>query len=180
MNTQNQTFKQPLLTFGARRSRGVTLMELIAAVAVMAILVVGALTLYNAASTGSNSTQMLRDVTGLQTATKSLYAGQSGYGTASLNDTLINFKAVPTSWSVNGTAITHSLNGAVEVTGDSAVFNVSLADLPKDVCIKLLSNASAGWSKYTVGSATGTFPVDPTSANTACSTDKNTVVMTSK
>lgn len=182
MKTKNKTLNKALSIIGVRRERGVTLMELIAAVAVMAILVVGALTLYNAASTGSNSTQILRDVTGLQTATKSLYAGQSGYGTASLNDTLINFKAVPSNWSINGSTITHSLNGTATVTGAGSQFTVALANLPKDVCIKLLSNASAGWASYvTDGDTTGSaFPVDPAKASTSCSKDENLVTMTSK
>jgi prepilin-type N-terminal cleavage/methylation domain-containing protein len=167
------------------RQRAVTLMELIASVAIMAILVVGALTLYSSAQSGSNTTQLLRDLTGVSAATKSLFAGQGSYGTtAALNATLIAAKAIPSSWTVNTTtnAITHQLNGAVTVTGNAANFTIQLDAVPQDVCVKLLSNSSTGWSKVKVGAA-GTeqtvFPISPVSASGLCTSATNSVYFTS-
>lgn len=165
------------------RQRAVTLMELIASVAIMAILVVGALTLYSSAQSGSNTTQLLRDLTGVSAATKSLFAGQGSYGTtAALNATLIASKAIPSSWTVSGSTVTHQLNGNVTVTGNAANFTIQLDAIPQDVCVKLLSNSSTGWSSVKVG-ASGTaqtsFPISPVSASTLCSGATNSVYFTS-
>lgn len=166
------------------RQRAVTLMELIASVAIMAILVVGALTLYSSAQSGSNTTQLLRDLTGVSAATKSLFAGQGAFGTASLNTTLIAAKAIPSSWTVSGTAgsITHQLNGAVTVTGNTSNFRIQLDGIPQDVCVKLLSNSSTGWSAVRIGTGgtdTTSFPISPVSASTLCTGATNTIVFTS-
>lgn len=172
-------------TFGAFadrvRQRGVTLMELIASVAIMAILVVGALTLYGSANSGSNTTQLLRDLTGVQAATKSLFAGQGDFGTVSLNSTLITAKAVPSSWSVSGSTIKHQLNGAVTVTGATSNFTIQLDNVSSDICTKLLANSANGWASVKVGTAAAitSFPVSPVTAATSCAAATNTVTFTS-
>lgn len=172
-------------TFGAFahrvRQRGVTLMELIASVAIMAILVVGALTLYGSANSGSNTTQLLRDLTGVQAATKSLFAGQGDFGTVALNSTLVTAKAVPSSWSVSGSTIKHQLNGAVTVMGATGSFTIQLDSIPSDVCTKLLANSASGWSSVKIGTA-GTaipFPISPVDAATKCAAATNSVIFTS-
>lgn len=166
---------------GWARQRAVTLMELIASVAIMAILVVGALTLYGSAQTGSNTTQLTRDLTGVMSSTKSLFAGQFNYGTAVLNTTLIAARAIPSSWTVSGgTAgtITHQMNGTVTVTGKGAAgFEVALTAIPQAICVKLLANNSnTGWDSIVVGSTTiTTFPISPVTAATACAAGDNII-----
>lgn len=163
------------------RRRGVTLMELIASMAIMAILVVGALSMYSIAQSGSNSTQLLRNLNGVSASVKSLYSGQGGYGTASLNATLISAKVVPSDWSTSGTTITHQLNGTVTVTGLTNYFTVAMTSIPSDVCVKLISNSATGWSSVAVGTgaAITTFPVSPSTAVTNCSGTSNTITFTS-
>lgn len=160
------------------RQRAVTLMELIASVAIMAILVVGALTLYSSANVGSQTTQVARDLTGLLSATKSLFSGQFDYSTSQLNSTLITAKAIPSSWPVSGSTIKHQLNGSVTITGKGVNgFSVALDTIPQGVCVKLLANVSnAGWDSVVVGTTTiSTFPVSPITAATACSGTTNTI-----
>jgi len=160
------------------RQKAVTLMELIASVAIMAILVVGALTLYNSAQTGSNTTQLTRDLTGIMSSTKSLFAGQFNYGTATLNTTLIAAKSVPTSWTTSSGTITHQLNGTVTITGKgTAGFEVALTTIPQAVCVKLLANNSnTGWDSVVVGTTTiSAFPISPITANNACAAGDNTI-----
>lgn len=167
------------------RQRGVTLMELIASVAIMAILVVGALTLYGSAQSGSNTTQLLRDLTGVSAATKSLFAGQGSYGSAAaLNSTLIAAKAIPSSWTVSGSTINHQLNGVVTVAGNASgsAFTIQLDSIPQDVCVKLLSNSSTGWSSIKVGTAgtvRSTFPISPVTASGDCTGTTNSILFTS-
>lgn len=160
------------------RQRAVTLMELIASVAIMAILVVGALALYGSANVSSQTTQVARDLTGVLSATKSLFSGQFDYSTASLNSTLITAKAIPSSWPVSGSTIKHQLNGAVTITGKGVNgFSVALDTIPQGVCVKLLPNVSnSGWDSVVVGTTTiTTFPISPVTAAAACSGATNTI-----
>lgn len=169
------------------RNKGVTLMELIAAIAVVAILVVGALTLYGAANNGTNSTQMQRDLTGVQASVKSLYAGQAGYGTSgdSLVGTLKQFGGLPSDWSVSGSgtslAVNHQLNGAVTITSGGTNFAVELASIPPEVCTKIASNAAAGWATVKIGSGSAMpVPVSTAAASAACGDTAQTMTFTSK
>ena len=169
------------------RNKGVTLMELIAAIAVVAILVVGALTLYGAANNGTNSTQMQRDLTGVQASVKSLYAGQAGYGTSgdSLVPTLQQFGGLPSDWSVTSSGSTatvnHQLNGAVTITSGNTNFAVELASIPPEVCTKIASNAAAGWATVKIGSGSALdVPVSTAAASTACGKTAQTMTFTSK
>ena len=163
------------------RNKGVTLMELIAAIAVVAILVVGALTLYGAANNGTNSTQMQRDLTGVQASVKSLYAGQAGYGTSgtSLAGTLQQFGGLPSDWAATGTGtgttVMHQLNGAVTIKSGGSNFSVTLADVPAEVCTKIAANAAAGWASVAVGSTTLTVPASTADASAACGASGSTV-----
>jgi prepilin-type N-terminal cleavage/methylation domain-containing protein len=168
------------------RNKGVTLMELIAAIAVVAILVVGALTLYGAANNGTNSTQMQRDLTGVQASVKSLYAGQAGYGTSgdSLVGTLKQFGGLPSDWSAttsgSTTTVSHQLNGNVTITSGGTNFSVELTAVPPEVCTKIASNAAAGWATVKIGSASNTVPVSTAAASAACGDTAQTMTFTSK
>lgn len=168
--------------FGVR-SAGVTLMELIAAIAVVAILVVGALTLYGAANNGTSATQMQRDLTGVQASVKSLYAGQAGYGASGTNlvPMLQQFGGLPSDWAMSGAgtsaALNHQLNGTVTIVSGLTNFAVTLNDIPAEVCTKIAANASAGWASVAIGSGGSalTVPVSTSAASTACGASGTTV-----
>lgn len=153
------------------KEAGVTLMELIAALAVMAVIIVGALSLYNSATSSQASTQLIQDVTALRSAVKQLWMGQGTYGTASLNATLIKANRIPTTIitdAATGT-LTHSLNGTITVTGATTQFTVELTNIPIAVCVSLMTSAQGWVSVDGPGSATAaTPPVTPTAAAADC------------
>lgn len=157
----------------AKKQAGLTLIESMAALALFAVVVGGALALFGGASSSQISTQMASDLTALRSAVKEVYMGQGGYGTANLNGVLVNGKKVPTTMAVTAGApptITHSLNGTVTVTGATTNFTLSVTDIPTDVCLNLISRP-IGWSAVKVGSAAAitTFPITPDTASTQCS-----------
>src|SRR4051812_4498187 len=148
----------PITRTGSVRQAGLTLIETLVSLSIFALVVGGALALFGSASASQSTTQFTSDLNALRASTKSLYFGQGGYGTTSLNDVLISGKKVPTTMTSSGTApgraINHSLNGTVTVTGkNNAQFTVSVTNMPTEVCIGLaLMN---GWDSVQVGT-TGT------------------------
>lgn len=151
------------------RQAGMTLIEIIVVLAIGALIIGGALSLYSNASSSQSSNQLNSDLTAIRASVKSLYSTQGGYGTASLNSVLINAKKVPTTMSVSGTTISHALNGTLAVAGATSNFTMTVTAIPTDVCVALLSAAS-GFSSIQVGSnaARTSFPISPANASTDC------------
>ncbi|MBL8641265.1 MAG: prepilin-type N-terminal cleavage/methylation domain-containing protein [Alphaproteobacteria bacterium] len=149
---------------------GVTLMEMIAALAIIAVIIVGSLALYRAATSSQSSTQLVQDVISLRSATKSLFLGQGTYGAAGtdLNPVLLAAQRVPSTIRTTPAGVfTHSLNGAVNVTAQAAQFDIVVANIPTDVCIPLITGTD-GWATVTVGAAVLPMPTTPAAAAAAC------------
>jgi prepilin-type N-terminal cleavage/methylation domain-containing protein len=151
---------------------GLTLIETLVALAIFALVVSGALALFGSASSSQTTTQLKSDLSAIRAATKSLYFGQGGYGSASLVEVLINGNKVPTTMSISGTAparvINNSQSGTVTVTGATSQFTVAVTNISTDVCVGLV--AATGWSSVQIGAATAltSFPIAPTTASTQC------------
>lgn len=155
-----------------RKQSGMTLMEMIASLAIIAMVVIGALALYNSASSTQQGTQMLKNIIAVRSATQQMYVGQGGYGTASLNRALIVANKIPSDMSVDRTnwTITTSWGGALTVTGATTNFTMELTQVASDMCIALLTGVPTGWSAVTVGGTAVTLPINTGNATTACST----------
>lgn len=168
-----------------KQQAGMTLMEIIAALAIIAAVVVGALALFNSAQSSNLSVSMLKDLTALRSATQQLYQGQGTYGTGgtNLNTALVNGKKVPNDLVTNATVTPATITapwpgGAVTVlaTANPTQFGITFTNLPQDVCIQLVSNSSTGWYSVTRAAAANvttqtTFPVSPAVASTTyCTT----------
>lgn len=172
-----------------QKQQGMTLMEVLAALAIVATVVVGSLSLFGAANSSSISSQMSKDLIALRTATQAQFTGQGSFGTAgsSLNEILIKSNKVPTSMSANTTtnAITTSFNGAVTLTVNSTnvnQFDLAVTNVAPEICASLLTGMSSGWGSVQVGAGTPItqFPVSPTVATGAngCQTGANTITWT--
>lgn len=156
----------------AKRQAGLTLIELIASLAVLALVIGGALALYSSASSSQGSTQMTQELNAIRAATKSLYYGQGGYGTVNLNQVLVSGNKVPSTIIVAaGTppTLTNSQNGTVSVVGATSNFNITVTNVPTDICTSVLSS-TGGWTSVKVGAAAAvtTFPISPGTAATQC------------
>lgn len=167
-----------------RHQAGVTLMELMMSLAIAALVVVGALSLYSGTSSTNTSTQLMKDIMGLRSATQQFFMGQGSYGTASLNQALITANKVPGTMTVSGTSILTANGGQVTVTGATTNFTISVTNVDASVCSTVLANTSTGWSSVTVngGSAITAFPISPlvsTSANACGGTAPFTITWTS-
>jgi prepilin-type N-terminal cleavage/methylation domain-containing protein len=151
------------------RQAGMTLIEIIVVLAIGALIIGGALSLYSNASSAQASNQMNSDLTAIRASVKSMYATQGGYGAASLNSVLITANKVPTTMAVSGSTISHALNGTLTITGATSNFTMAATNIPTAVCVALLSAAS-GYTSIQVGSnaARTTFPITPANAATDC------------
>lgn len=160
---------------------GLTLIELISALGIGALVMVGALSLYNNASSTQAATQLTSDLTAIKASVKQLYAGQGGYGVASLNSILITSNKIPTTMTTATPVITHQLNGLLTVTGNTSTFDMAITNIATDVCVSIVSAAS-GYSQVKVGAnaARTTVPFSPANAATDCGALANqTITLTS-
>lgn len=166
------------------KQAGLTLIELMASLAVFALVVAGALSLYNSASASQNSTQMLQDVTALRAATQQIWQGQGSYGTSgtNLNDVLVTANRVPSTVKVDSSTtpdtLTHASDGTITIASNGSGFTMTLTDIEPELCVPMLTGAT-GWSSVQAGSASArtSFPISPNTATTDCSTG-STVVFT--
>jgi len=158
---------------------GMTLMEIIASLAIIGAVVVGALSLFGNAQSSNNATQLVRDIVSIRSATQTLSLGQNGYGPAgqSLNSTLISGGKVPTTLTVDRIAntINTPIGGRLTVEVDSPDtrrFKITLTAVPRDICTTLVTNMPTGWSSLKIGANTAvtTFPITPiaAAASTGC------------
>jgi type II secretory pathway pseudopilin PulG len=135
-----------------RNQAGISLMELIAALTVIAAIVVGALALYNSASTTQRATQVLQDVLALRSGVQLLYRSQGGYGAASLTPSLFAAGKVPTTvFSPNdGTDLVSVFGAPITITGAGGTFIIQVNDVPRGACISL-ATAQSDWIDVTIG-----------------------------
>lgn len=159
---------------------GVTLMEMIAALAIIAVIIVGSLALYRAATSSQSSTQLIQDVMAVRSAIRQLYLGQGGYGSGNLATVLVASKRLPSTIKNSGTPpiLTHQSGKIITITGAGATFTIGIDDLTPDICIPLLTSLG-DWSSATVNAAGVTLPATTPSAALACGSGDSDIVFTS-
>lgn len=170
------------------KQRGVTLMELIAGLAVMAVLVVGALALFNAANTAQRGTQLTQDITALRSAATQLWMGQGTFPAGTLNVPLIASGRVPATLRAAGNVLNHPTGTIDVVGGGGSSFHLVVTGLPRSVCMDVVTSAT-GWSSVRIAQpatppAQGsqlagtdrTIPVTPADAAVACAGANNNAI----
>lgn len=163
-----------------RRQAGTSLLEAIAYLGIAAIVILGAVALLRNAFSSANTNRGLEEVTAIRTGVKKLYMGQTaGYGTDSMNSTLIYAKVFPASLAVNNGDVTNAWNGGVSVNGATANFTITYTSVPQDVCINMVSGGNAWVSVNVNGGADLAPPILPADATTACGEASNIIIWTS-
>ena len=165
----------------ARKSLGITLIEALLAIAVGAVLIIGAIAFYMSASADTQTSTANQQVQAVVSNIRALYSSQSSY-TGLDNTIAVQGKVFPstmvTGASTPATALVRNpWKGNVVVApvttvaaGDS--FSVVYPNVPQDACIKLVSSgATVGGAviSVTVGTTAVTLPATPVAAAAACS-----------
>lgn len=167
---------KPSTLAGARRHHrkaqaGLSLVEVVSALTISALVAGGALAMFSSASTAQKVDSVSDGVVALMVGTRSLFPTVGSYGTAGLNGALVNAGKVPGNFSVNGTAIIHGLGGAVTVTGATNSFTVALAGVSKDACISLATKPIPNARLAIGGVAEAAMPISAATAATSCNAD---------
>ncbi|MBN9407682.1 MAG: prepilin-type N-terminal cleavage/methylation domain-containing protein [Burkholderiales bacterium] len=165
------------------RQRGVTLLELIAALAIIAIIIIGALALVSQADASAKSGELLRGLASLRAGTIAATMGEVGFGNDNMNTALIRSRRIPDNWTRPGntTDIIHSYGRPVTVMGLGDRFSVTFEDVPVEACIQLISQqAGTSWQSVTVAGGTAVnFPTTLIGATAACGAAGGDLVFTS-
>lgn len=167
-----------------KKQAGLTLIELIASLAILALVIGGALSLYGSASTSQSTTQTIAELSSIRAATKQMYYGQGGYGTTNLNNILVASGKVPSTINVVVGApatLTNSFSGAITLTGATNSFTMAVTNVPQAVCVGILASASSNYTSVQVGAAAAVtaFPISPAVATAQCTGTTQTVTFTS-
>lgn len=171
------------------RQAGMTLMEIIAALAIIAAVVVGALALFNSAQSSNTSVTIMRDIVAIRSAIQQLYLGQGTYkpegaGDNDMNAQLQSSRKMPTDlpFISNNEGFRTPWGGTLtvkpfSVSGVHPYFSITMTDVPPDICTQITTNLSTGWSStYANNQLIGSikpednhlYPVKPQDANNNC------------
>ena len=147
-----------------RNHRGVTLVELIAGLSIIALIIAGALTLYRSADETQKANQILVNTTALQQAMKAYYQGNyTDAGGAKTALEAIN------RWPASASNITPAKGT------DKTSFTLTVSPINKATCVAVLT-AATGWTniKGLNGTEYSELPLKGPLAATACTPDATT------
>lgn len=181
---------------GARlRRRGLTLIEAAMVLAILAVVLGGVMLYYSQANQSRQTSEAAGQIAAVQTAVRSVYAGQANFN--GLSDAQLSQSLPAKMVNVSDNSLHHSFGGQLYVApadaggGAASGFVVTMAGVPQQACIKLASqdmgrsttgigisasNASSA-SVISAGSTVGTDvpPLSPTTAQSKCSGSANTL-----
>lgn len=168
-----------------KKHRGLTLVEALLFLGIAGVVIVGAVSLYNNASSNNKINEARGQIEAIVGGVKSLYETSPTYAGLSVG-VVINAGVIPQN-AVQGTTIIHPWADAVGVrpTGASAAqqrtFDIIYNNIPGEACIGLLTAGMLNEGAIVLIGANGTnYTVTPDAglANTACNdaTDNNDVL----
>lgn len=122
----------------AATKRGLTLIEALLFLGIAAIVIVGAVILYNNSSNSARTNDALTQIQAYSTGIKGLHSGSSNYGTTTLVAAAINGGVAPRN-AINGTALVNPWGGITTIMGQGASFRISMAGVPQDSCVRMVT-----------------------------------------
>lgn len=173
----------------AARQRGVTLIEGLLFIVLALSFVISGIVLFQNAQLSNRVTETTRGLVSISSEVRAIHQNSDSFGTESLDSLLLDAGAVPNNF-IDGTNIRHLFNnGALEVTGVSQQFTITLQDVPQAACIRLsVANANGqgpagtGVASVAINGNPPALPVTPTSAQSNCdntgTNDNNDIVFT--
>lgn len=179
-----------------KKKKGLTLIEALLFLGIAAVVIVGAVVLYNNTSNSQRTNDALAQIQAYSTGVKGMYSGQSNYGTGSLAAVVINGGIAPDN-AVNGTGLVNPWGNPSHVFGTNDRFQIAFESVPQDACVRILSSnlltnggitniwtANAATISNAVnsipsGANSFTAPNDPTPAQAAaaCANINNNIFM---
>jgi len=175
------TRKATVMKTKIKAFRGLTLMEALLFLGLAAIVIVGAFTLYNNASSTTKMNQAKVQIQTYIGGIKSLYASQNSF--ASVTTALVVNSGIAPSEAVDGVTLINPWGFPTTITGAAREFRVTFEDVPRDACTALLSAGLIDQGtvfRMGVGTTLQAVEFDPAAAITACATNINDVVFVAR
>jgi hypothetical protein len=132
--------------------------------------------------TGSTKTsEAFTEANTVVSRVRSLYSGQSGFGTGSITEVAVKARIFENKWLEEDQPI-NPWGGDVEIEGKGRTFTVSFAEVPQDACAQMVAMNTTGFGGairdvQVNGQSMGTQKVDPTDATAACDTDNDNEII---
>jgi len=166
---------------GTTKQRGATMLEIMAWLAIAALIVGGAIAMIASGWSSSKEAKEGEHVTSLISNTKKLQS-VNGYGPAGTNlvPALIATNGVPGDMTVSGNTLINRYGGTATVVSTGLGYTVTTPSLPTNACIsvsKSVSSAGGVTTKINSGTASAN-PVDTATATAACTSATNTLAFT--
>jgi len=165
--------------------RGLTLIEGLLFLGIAAIVIVGALMLFNNASQATKLNAAKTEIQAYVANIQSLFSAQPDY--AGLDNTLVVSTGLAPAGVASGTdTLVNPWGGEVTIeAGSSHDFTIEYADVPKEACINIMTSGMANEGAITeiaVGTSTTGLNGNMTvgQANTACNTNLNDITFTAR
>lgn len=161
--------------------RGLTLLELLLAIAGSVVLIITAIMLYMQAVSGNKVSEAFQQVQSVVAGVRSLYSGVSGYGNDDFTETAVSARLFQNKWLEGDTPI-NPWGGEVVLEGQGRTFTITYSDVPQDACAQLISMNSTGFggavrNVAVNGTDVGTQAIDPTVATQACDEDNENEIV---
>jgi len=161
--------------------RGLTLMEALLFLGLAAIVIVGAFSLFNNASSTTKMNQAKTQLQAYVGGVKSLYSSQNDY--SSVSTALVVNAGIAPGEAIDGTTLINPWGFPTTVTGAQRDFTVTFQSVPRDACTALLSAGiieQGSVIRMGVGSTLQGVEFDPAGAVAACSSAANNVVFVAR
>ena len=125
--------------------RGLTLLELLLAIAGGVVLTITAVMLFMQVGGTTKVQEAFQQVQSITSGVKSLYSGASSYDTVDITKTAISAKVFQNKYVTSDTTAVNPWGGAVTIMGVTRTFTISYAAVPEDACTQLVAMNSSGF-----------------------------------
>lgn len=152
---------------------GISLIEVLASIAIIALIIAGAVSLFSSAESAQRANNMLVDLTQVRTVIKKMYANRTDYTSGDITTALQNSGMLPTRMTRDGnnnSIIYEITGGTVTVKGTGATFTVTFTQVPASACNTVIGALQANtWSNVKMGAnPVRAIPVDPAAVAAEC------------
>lgn len=155
------------------------IMATVATIFIGILLISGVLYAMNVGFSNSKLSDVQSTVVMMQMQVQSMFSGSSSYSGLN-NDLVVTNNIVPTNM-LKGGKVSNPWGGDVTLSPEDngAAFSIALTSVPRSECTKLALFQPDAWLSVTVNSSTISGG-DVAAATSACNSDKNSIIFTSR
>lgn len=158
---------------GVSRQAGLTLIEAGLVLLVVAIVVIGVISLFRNTNSSAQVQTENSNLQAIVAGVKEMYGTSRDYGTAAMTGALVTNRAVPQPMIVGGN-LQNAWDGSVTVVGSSSTFTITYPNVPRKQCA-VLAQAPIDPVAVRINGAAQPIPLTAANVVAACSAATNTI-----